>query len=84
MGGLAAQAIASVQRYRQQAVSLLLYQTVLETPISRALLNLLEALCIEDSDQCLTTYGIWFRTLAQHQQTWQTHLLEQILVADNP
>lgn len=84
MGGLAAKAIASVQRYRQQAVGLLLYQPVFDTPISRALLNLLDALCIEDSDQCLTTYGIWFRALAEHQQTWQAHLVEQILVADNP
>ena len=84
MGGLAAKAIASVQRYRQQAVELLLYQSVLETPISRALLGLLEALCKEDSAQCLTAYGIWFRALAEEQQTWQGHLLEQLLIADNP
>lgn len=84
MGGLAAKAIASVQRYRQQAVGLLLYQSVLETPISRALLNLLDALCLEDAAQCLMAYGVWFRTLAEYQQTWQVHLLEQILVADNP
>ncbi|MBE7381082.1 MAG: ATP-binding protein [Leptolyngbya sp. SIO1E4] len=84
MGGLATEAIASVQRYQQQAVGLLLYQSVLDTPISQALLALLEALCLEDSAQCLTAYGVWFRTLAEHQQTWQAHLLEQILIADNP
>ena len=84
MGGLAAKAIASVQRYRQEAVGLLLYQPILETPISRALLDLLDALCVEDSAQCLLAYGVWFRTLAAHKQTWQVHLLEQILVSDNP
>lgn len=84
MSGLAAKAIASVQRYRQQAVGLLLYQSVLETPISRALLNLLAALCREDSAECLTAYGIWFRALAERRQTWQGHLLEQILLSENP
>lgn len=84
MGGLAAEAIASVQRYRQQANGLLLYQSVLDTPVSRALLQLLDQLCIEDSESCLTAYGLWFRTLAEYQQTWQSHLLEQILIADNP
>jgi predicted AAA+ superfamily ATPase len=84
MSGLAAKAIAAVQRYRQQASSLLLYQSVLTTPISRAFLALLDALCLEDSTQCRITYGIWFRTQADAQQTWQTHLLEQILLSDNP
>ena len=84
MSGLAAKAIASVQRYRQQAAGLLLYQSVLETPISRALLNLLAALCREDSAECLTAYGVWFRTLAERNQTWQGHLLEQILLSENP
>lgn len=84
MSGLAAKAIASVQRYRQQAVGLLLYQSVLSTPISRALLNLLEALCREDSFECLTAYGLWFQALATYQQTWQGHLIEQILLSDNP
>lgn len=84
MSGLAAQAIASVQRYRQQAVGLLLYQSVLETPVSQALLSLLDALCREDSAECLTAYGIWFRALAERQQTWQAHLLEQILQSENP
>lgn len=84
MGGLAAKAIASVQRFQQQAVGLLLYQSVLETPISRAWLNLLEALCREDSAACLTAYGGWFRALASQQQTWQGHLIEQILRSENP
>lgn len=84
MSGLAAQAIAVVQRYRQQANSLLLYQSVLETPISRALLQLLAALCREDSAECLTAYGVWFRALAEQRQTWQGHLLEQILLSENP
>jgi predicted AAA+ superfamily ATPase len=84
MSGLAAKAIASVQRYRQHAVRLLLYQSVLETPISQALLNLLEALCQGDSAECLTAYGLWFRILAEQQQTWQGHLLDQILRSDNP
>jgi len=84
MGGLSAKAIAAVQQYQQQAAGLLLYQSVLETPVSLALLALMEALCIEDSDRCLKAYGVWFHALAAHQQTWQTHLLEQILISDNP
>lgn len=84
MGGLAAKAIAHVQRYRQQATALLLYQSVLETPTGQALLALLEAICVEDSDRCLTAYGHWFRTLATHQHTWQSHLIEQILQSENP
>lgn len=84
MSGLAATAIASVQRFQQQSVGLLLYQSVLETPISRAWLNLLNALCREESAACLTAYGLWFRALAAEQQTWQGHLIEQILRAENP
>ncbi|MGD1858798.1 MAG: DUF815 domain-containing protein [Leptolyngbyaceae cyanobacterium] len=84
MSGLAATAIASVQRFQQQSVGLLLYQSVLETPISRAWLNLLDALCREDSADCLRAYGLWFRTLAAAQQTWQGHLIEQIVRSENP
>ncbi|MEM9502626.1 MAG: ATP-binding protein [Cyanobacteria bacterium P01_E01_bin.43] len=84
MSGLAAAAIAFVQRYQQQSVGLLLYQSVLDTPISQAWLNLLDALCREDSAECLVAYGRWFRALATQQQTWQSHLLEQILQAENP
>ena len=84
MSGLAATAIASVQRFQQQSVGLLLYQSVLETPISRAWLNLLDALCRGDSAECLTAYGLWFRALAAQQQTWQGHLVQEILRSENP
>ncbi|WP_204137900.1 ATP-binding protein [Halomicronema sp. CCY15110] len=84
MGGLAAKAIASVQRFQQQAAGLLLYQSVLETPISQAWLNLLDALCREDSAECLMAYGHWFRALATAQQSWQGHLIQQILRSENP
>jgi predicted AAA+ superfamily ATPase len=84
MGGLAAKAIAQVQRYRQQATALLLYQSILQTPLSQALLNLLDALCVEDSAQCLTAYGQWFHVQADQGQTWQDHLIQQILRSDNP
>jgi hypothetical protein len=84
MGGLAVKAIAAVQRYRQQAAALLLYQSVLETPVSQALLALLQALCDQDSTQCRVAYGTWFRVQAEAVQTWQTHLLGQILLSDNP
>jgi hypothetical protein len=84
MGGLASQEIATVQHYRQQAIGLLLYQSVLQTPVSRALLALLDALCTADTDQCLRSYGIWFRAQAEAQQSWQSHLLAQILRSENP
>jgi predicted AAA+ superfamily ATPase len=84
MGGLAAKAIAVVQRYRQQATALLLYQSVFDTAFSQAWLKLLDALCAEDSPRCLTAYGDWFRHQAAVGQTWQDHLMQQILRSDNP
>ncbi len=84
MGGLAAKAIAAVQRYRQQAISLLLYQSVLATPLGQAFLRLLEALCREEATDCIMAYGHWFHTQAAVGQTWQAHLVREILRADNP
>ncbi len=84
MSGLSSLAIADVQRYRQQAVSLLLYQTVLESPLCQAFLGLLDALCSEENDACLRAYGHWFRTIAQQQQTWGDHLVQQVLRNENP
>ena len=74
-----------VQGLRQRAASLLLYQSVLRDEVGQAFLTLLESLQSEAQGQgCLWAYGQWFQALAARQQSWQTYVIEQILVADNP
>ncbi|MEB3358494.1 MAG: ATP-binding protein [Synechococcales bacterium] len=76
----------TVQHLRRDAASLLLYQAVLQSEPGRAFLTLLQHLHERSTDElaCLTAYGQWFSALAAAQQTWQAHLLTQILKADNP
>jgi len=74
----------------QAASSLLLYQTVLDTDVGDAFLELLQTLHEADYDPqanqlaCLQAYGRWFHELATHQQSWPEHLQAQIGIADNP
>jgi predicted AAA+ superfamily ATPase len=76
---------ATIQSLQYQAASLLLYQSVLSGAIGQAFLNVLQTLQNRDEiADCLRAYGNWFITLASHQQSWQDHLLSQILQADNP
>lgn len=84
-----AQSLASVQRLQQQAASLLVYQTVLHSEVGNAFCRLLHVLGDAKSPErqsidCLKAYGDWFRALAAHQQSWQEHLITQILRNDNP
>ncbi|MGF1498103.1 MAG: ATP-binding protein [Elainellaceae cyanobacterium] len=76
----------TVQQLRRDAASLLLYQAVLQSEPAQAFLALLQHLQERSADElaCLTAYGHWFSALATIQQTWQAHLLTQILKADNP
>ncbi|MEM8502599.1 MAG: ATP-binding protein [Cyanobacteria bacterium P01_D01_bin.1] len=91
--------IAKVQNSYQQSASLLLYQSVLESDIGQAFVELLEALLAITPDQadrtaspisalhiagCRRAYGQWFFTLAAQNRSWQQHLIQQILIADNP
>ncbi|HEY9697232.1 MAG TPA: ATP-binding protein [Trichocoleus sp.] len=69
---------------RQQIASLLLYQSVLQTEVGRAFLDLLQSFQQpNDGLNCLQAYGRWFNALAATGQSWQTSLLTQVLQADN-
>ncbi|MEL6779062.1 MAG: ATP-binding protein [Cyanobacteria bacterium J06597_16] len=95
--GLGSSEAAVIGKYIQQSASLVLYQSVLENSLSRALLTLLRALLALGEDQthetatttltatthCLTAYGQWITELANAQQSWQQHLIRQVLIADN-
>ncbi|MBD2257919.1 ATP-binding protein [Pseudanabaena sp. FACHB-2040] len=84
MSGLASQVISEVQRYRQCIYSLLLYRSVFDSAVGQAFLTLLETLCRGNSEECLGAYAQWFQALATAQQSWRSHLVQQILRADNP
>ena len=77
------QAVGMLQR---QAAALLLYQSVLETDVGQAFLQLLQFLGEPDGDglEVRRRYGRWFYGLAARQQSWQDYLMEAILTADNP
>lgn len=71
---------------QQQAAALLLYQSVLETEAGTAFLELLQTLTFPQPNaiQALKAYGHWFKTLADLNQSWQSHLVNQVLRAENP
>ncbi|MEM9087914.1 MAG: ATP-binding protein [Cyanobacteria bacterium P01_F01_bin.53] len=86
------EAVTQIQNYAQRSASLLLYQSVLDSEVGQAFVSLLNAL-IESADtasemspaavQCASAYGQWFSALANAKQSWQHHLVSQILAADN-
>jgi uncharacterized protein len=80
------QAIAKVQFLQRQAASLLLYQSVLESEVGKAFLDLLQAIRYTDADArgCLQAYGNYFKCLAAIYQTWEEYLMAQILRDENP
>jgi len=75
-----------VQFLQRQAASVLLYQSVLQTEVGIAFLELLQAIRYTDGDgrNCLQAYGNYFHSLASSQQTWEEYLIRQILLSDNP
>ncbi|WP_286132658.1 ATP-binding protein [Leptolyngbya sp. O-77] len=81
-----AQVLKQIHLLQQQAASLLVYQSVLRQAPGQALLRLLTALGRSPADRVdlLRAYGDWFYTLATRQQSWQSHLLDQILLDENP
>lgn len=76
----------AIETLRYQAASLLLYPSVLDTPIGRAFLNLLYQLHRQDSNrlECINAYGQWFQALADSGSSWYDHLLTRLLMTDNP
>lgn len=86
---------ASVQLLRRCCASLLLYQSVLNHPVGKAFIDLLQALhqtelmqALRHSDideiACLQAYATWFKAIAQTNQSWQDFLVTQLLLDDNP
>ncbi len=75
-----------VQDLQIQVASLLLYQSVFAEEAGQLFLSLLEAIRFSTRNyrQCLTTYGLWFRAVAAHGQTWEEYLLSRILQDENP
>ncbi|HAN45633.1 MAG TPA: AAA+ family ATPase [Cyanobacteria bacterium UBA8156] len=75
-----------VQDLQIQVASLLLYQSVFAEGAGQLFLALLTAIRFSARDyrHCLTTYGLWFRAIAAHGQTWEAYLLDRILMDENP
>ncbi|MCU0523633.1 MAG: ATP-binding protein [Elainella sp. Prado103] len=75
-----------IQQLQQQGAALLLYRSILETPIVQAFWRLLQTLNSSPQDALagLQAYGDWFYQLAAASLSWQAALRLQILRADNP
>jgi predicted AAA+ superfamily ATPase len=76
-----------------QIASLLLYQSIFDNEVGGAFLHLLQTLNDGHgklqvkgltSADCLQAYGLWFRSLATRNQSWQDFIVTQILVNANP
>lgn len=76
----------SVHSLQRQAAALLIYQDVLEHPVGRTFLQLLDTLRHPEPDELrmLRAYGQWFSALAEEQMSWQAFLLTRVLRAENP
>ncbi|BAY31670.1 hypothetical protein NIES2107_35560 [Nostoc carneum NIES-2107] len=77
---------AKIQFLQRQAASLLLYQSVLQSEVGIAFLDLLQAIRYTDADGrgCLQAYGNYFHALAARNQNWEDYLINQILIVENP
>jgi uncharacterized protein len=84
---MAKSAATPVQMLRYQAASLLVYQAVLTDAVGSAFLHLLDMLELhgkKDKIACLEAYGQLFHALAKVGRSWQEHLIQRILEAENP
>ncbi|MDJ0553354.1 MAG: ATP-binding protein [Microcoleaceae cyanobacterium MO_207.B10] len=86
MSCLDSQEIAQIENLQQQAVSLLLYQSVLKNPVCEAFLELLQSLSENNGSrlECIRAYSNWFRKIANTNISWQEYLISQIIRDDNP
>ncbi|MEH1854365.1 MAG: ATP-binding protein [Nostoc sp.] len=75
-----------VQHLQRQAASLLLYQSVLQSEVGIAFLELLQAIRYTEADArgCLQAYGSYFHALAARNQNWEDYLITQLLFSENP
>jgi hypothetical protein len=85
----------SIQVLRRCCASLLLYQSVLNNPVGKSFIDLLQALqqielmqAMRHSDideiACIEAYATWFKATSQTNQSWQDFLITQVLLDDNP
>ena len=77
---------SEIQFLQRQAASLLIYQSVLQTKVGKAFLDLLQAIRYTDADAraCLQAYGNFFKLLAARNQNWEEYLITQIIRNENP
>ncbi len=84
----------SIQLLRRCCASLLLYQSVLNNPVGKSFIDLLQALqqielmqAMRHSDideiACIEAYATWFKAICATNQSWQDFLVAQILLDDN-
>ncbi|MHC5615493.1 MAG: ATP-binding protein [Nostoc sp.] len=71
---------------QRQAASLLLYQSVLQSEVGIAFMELLQTIRYTDADArgCLQAYGNYFHALAAKNQNWEDYLITEILFSENP
>ncbi len=86
MSALTSGAIAQIRYLQRQAASLLLYQSVFNSPAGQAFLDLLQALHHSEVSglDCLTAYGNWFKVQAAKNLSWKDSLIWEILKNENP
>ncbi|MBD2201519.1 ATP-binding protein [Calothrix sp. FACHB-1219] len=86
MSTVSTSSYAKIQFLQRQAASLLLYQSVLQSEVGIAFLDLLQAIRYTDADGrgCLQAYGNYFHALATKNQNWEDYLIHQILITENP
>ena len=86
MSALTSVAIAQIRYLQRQAASLLLYQSVLKSPVGQAFLDLLQALHHSEVSglECQIAYGNWFNVQAAKNLSWKDFLISQILTDENP
>ncbi|GBF79416.1 ATP-binding protein [Aphanothece sacrum] len=72
----------------QEISSLLLYQSIFNDEVGRAFLKLLKTIYSRHETDvnfhCLTAYSHWFKVLAFQGISWQDHLINKILLDNNP
>jgi uncharacterized protein len=81
--------IAELHQMQRAIAGLLLHQDILSSPVGIALVDLLQAIANGDRSQgnaltCLTAYGHFFKALATENCSWEEHLIDRLLQAENP
>ncbi|MEB3251994.1 MAG: AAA+ family ATPase, partial [Cyanobacteriota bacterium] len=84
MSSLLATTLTEIQRYRQEMEGLLIYGDSFQDRIGQAFRQLLVGLSGQPAGPVAALYGAWFQALAETGQPWQSYVIEQVLLADNP